>query len=339
MAIPGGVHLAHKLIESVTFESMQLTTVIALFLKLAAILIGTVVGAIGLSKESVDPKTKRLTKWGRVALTAVICSGVVALASQGVESYLASRSEKHLLSDIEAELQNQQNTLRSQRVLLTNINRGLYPFSVDTTVNCRFEIPLNQPSINAQYASAVRLAADRQNGVVPLDPNDPLCPAALASGRTLATSLQQVMLDVFIRKDRDFDPRQDQVDVAFRISPEWNKVTAPPSTTSGPVTRPIARAFYTRKRDAIILEASNWPPDWITHDPAFASFLDFKGAFVCARVTSNGYGVNVNVDRVGLADRTGRAMFMNDFRVFDGRAGMAKMRLPDQDSALWIPKN
>lgn len=339
MLLPGGEHLLHQFAEVVVLDSGRLTAAVAILFKILAILIGTVVGAIGLSKESVDPVTKKLTKWGRIGLVAVLSSGVVAVVSQGVESYLTAKSEKELHNSIETELAYQHKTLDSEQVLLTNINRGLYPFSVDTTANCRLEIPLQQRSIDRDYAITLRTAAASANGVVPLDPGDPLCPSRVPAANVLNTLLQQVLVDVSVRKDHDFDPREEKRDVAFRMTPAWTAGTIASSSTEGPITRPMARAFYSAKRDAIVLEATNWLPDWIDHDPSFVSLLDFKNAFVNARVTTNGYGVNVNVVRVGLADRTGRGMYMNGFHVADGVAGIFKTRMPANESDLWKPGN
>jgi hypothetical protein len=155
----------------------------------------------------------------------------------------------------------------------------------------------------------------------------------------LSTLLQHVLVDVSVRKDHDFDPREEKRDVAFRMMPAWTASTIPSSSTEDPAARPTARAFYSARRDAIILEATNWLPDWVDHDPGFVSLLDFKNAFVNARVTTSRYGVNINVIRVGLADRTGRGMFMNGFHVADGAAGIFKTRMPANENDLWIPVN
>ena len=63
-------------------------------LKFAAILVGTVSGAVGTLTDTRDKDTGAPTVWGRRIVALIIAAGVIAIAIQGIESYRKFKSDQ-----------------------------------------------------------------------------------------------------------------------------------------------------------------------------------------------------------------------------------------------------
>jgi hypothetical protein len=72
---------------------MVLLKIILEALKFGAIAIGTISGLIGTFTDTKDKTTGLPTLWGRRIVALIIVSGIIAIATQSIESYLKSRSD------------------------------------------------------------------------------------------------------------------------------------------------------------------------------------------------------------------------------------------------------
>ena len=63
-------------------------------LKFAAILLGTVSGAVGTLTDTRDKNTGQPTVWGRRIVALIVLAGLIAIVIQGIETYRKSKSDK-----------------------------------------------------------------------------------------------------------------------------------------------------------------------------------------------------------------------------------------------------
>jgi hypothetical protein len=91
-------------------------------LKFVAILVGTISGAVGTLTDTRDKVTGLPTPWSRRLAFLVILSGVIAIATQGVESYLHSKAEAEDRQRRAAADVNMAKVLRDARAAATGID-------------------------------------------------------------------------------------------------------------------------------------------------------------------------------------------------------------------------
>ncbi|HET9866244.1 MAG TPA: hypothetical protein VFQ06_03035, partial [Nitrospira sp.] len=91
-------------------------------LKFVAILVGTISGAVGTLTDTRDKVTGLPTPWSRRLAFLVILSGAIAIATQGVESYLHSKAEAEDRQRRVAADLNMAKVLRDARAAATGID-------------------------------------------------------------------------------------------------------------------------------------------------------------------------------------------------------------------------
>jgi len=108
-------------------------------LRLLAAAFSGAFGVLGLLTNYRDEKTKRITRWGRIALVGIVVSTAVALLTQGLEHW--REQNKSISAAIEA-----RDASRRAEATLNNINRLLQPLK-DIKVGFTFKIADDDPRL------------------------------------------------------------------------------------------------------------------------------------------------------------------------------------------------
>lgn len=117
-------------------------------LKFAAVLTTGILGMIGLLVDYKD-SNNRVTKWGRRALLGTIATTLLAVATQGIETYKQRQSDQKERDAAAARSAEVQTTL-------LEIRRAMYPIK-DVQVNARADIRMTIPQV-ASYINRVNRA-------------------------------------------------------------------------------------------------------------------------------------------------------------------------------------
>lgn len=110
-------------------------------LKLIGLVLTGAFGILGLLTEFRDDKTKKVTKWGKVALSGIILSTALSLVAQILESAKSVRDAR------EAEKQARDQISRSNEIL-NNLNRSLNPLT-NVRITYWLKVPLDAPELAA----------------------------------------------------------------------------------------------------------------------------------------------------------------------------------------------
>ena len=116
---------------------MELSTWLVI-LKFIGIALSAGFGVLALLTEYKD-KERKITYWGRIALTGVVLSAIITATAQSIELVLkeaqAEDNQKRALAQ-----------LKTNEKLLTNINRGLNPLT-DVRASFSLDVDLEQPEL------------------------------------------------------------------------------------------------------------------------------------------------------------------------------------------------
>lgn len=132
-------------------------------LKLLGLVLTGAFGILGLLTEFRDDKTKRITKWGRIALIGIFLSTALSFISQLLESTKA----KHDAQDSARQMQDQ---ITKSNQILNDLNRSLNPLT-NVRITYWLKMPFDAPELQAyreRLTSAIaalmvdgQLSADR----------------------------------------------------------------------------------------------------------------------------------------------------------------------------------
>ncbi len=110
-------------------------------LKLIGLVLTGAFGILGLLTEFRDDKTKKITKWGKVALSGIILSTALSLVAQILESAKSVRDTR------ESQKQSSDQIARSNEIL-NNLNRSLNPLT-NVRITYWLRVPIDAPELAA----------------------------------------------------------------------------------------------------------------------------------------------------------------------------------------------
>jgi len=148
------------------FEKRAVLDVLLIVTKLLGTLFAGAFGVLGLVTEYRDKRSKKITKWGRLALGGIVVSTVIAITSQAIETVLSKQDAKDTNDKLAEQLKVSNNTLNE-------VERSIFPIK-NLIVGYSMEIPIQsqdfvryQERVKAgiQHIDLVRGQGDNQFGV------------------------------------------------------------------------------------------------------------------------------------------------------------------------------
>jgi hypothetical protein len=110
-------------------------------LKLIGLVLTGAFGILGLLTEFRNDKTKKITKWGKVALSGIVLSTALSVVAQVLESAKSVRDAR------ESEKQARDQISRSNEIL-NNLNRSLNPLA-NVRITYWLKVPIDAPELKA----------------------------------------------------------------------------------------------------------------------------------------------------------------------------------------------
>jgi hypothetical protein len=110
-------------------------------LKLLGLVLTGAFGILGLLTDFRDDKTKKITKWGKIALLGIILSTALSIVAQLLESAKSVREAR------ESEKQARDQITKSNEIL-NNLNRSLNPLT-NVRITYWLKVPINAPELAA----------------------------------------------------------------------------------------------------------------------------------------------------------------------------------------------
>lgn len=116
------------------------------FAKLIGIVLTTILGVLGILTTYRDER-KRVTKWGRRTLVAIIVSGALTILVQALESARDAKAQAKELARLSEEIRRQEATLRGVEDVLVQLDRQAFSLG-GCSVSLTFEIPERSPILD-----------------------------------------------------------------------------------------------------------------------------------------------------------------------------------------------